>query len=208
MPISRYPLYGARFVDDEGKRFVTSCKDKSLCVYNTNMTESKAAWERTHVIPGIGTRWTITDFALSPNGRYLAYASIRPDVYIVDLDRPSEHQIILDLDQPYGGTTGIWSLTWSADGREIIVGTTLRENVIADDMNRYGCIMICDVQRRQVVDVIAAHEDDVNCVTLLQRGERNILLSASDDCFGTFRCSCMRIYAYLCMFMSFSDMLT
>lgn len=194
-------VYGARFVGEHGQRYVTSCQDQSIRVYETNMSDSPLAWVRTHNIPARGAYWTITDFDVSPDGRWLAYASISNFVHLVDLCNPHEPQVVLDFSispkdiyssaaaQPrFEGRVHIWSLKWGHDGTEIIVGTG------AVHRRSYGLVLVYDVALRRVVEVIPAHDDDVNSVCFMQTGERNLLLSGSDDTLGKSSIVC--IYCY------------
>lgn len=96
-------------------------------------------------------RWTITDATLSHDNRFLAYSSITPCVYFARTGSTSsmeadagnswqdglgdEQQTVLDFSGYSGNRTrfdhgrmdgrmGIWSLRFSADGRELVAGAS------------------------------------------------------------------------------------
>lgn len=171
----RKSVYGGRFVGEEGERFVTSCQDYVLRAYDTGKSECESGWKQTHSIDAYGVRWTITDFDVSPNGRWLAYTSLNRYVHLADLENRNKSQVVLDLGAGVGFSVNIWSLKWSHDGNEIIVGTG------GSRTSCYGNIIVYDVQVGKIVEVIAAHQEDVNSVCFMRSGERNLILSASDD---------------------------
>lgn len=172
-------VYGGQFVGD-GSRFVTSCQDLYLRVYSTAMSDNPKDWRCTHRIPARGIHWTITDFDVSPDGRWLAYASINNLVHLVDLEDARKDQIILDFSVIKQGVRGtyLWSLSFSYDGTELIAGT--RDN----DATRRGSVVVYDVRLQRIVEVISAHEEDVNSVCFMQTGDCNLILSGSDDALG------------------------
>lgn len=167
-------VYGAQFVCD-GSQFVTSSQDRKLRVYSTAMSDDVSVWRKTHEIHAIAVRWTITDFDVSPDGRWLAYSSISNIVHLIDLKDKGRPQIALDFAIRKRGRydTCIWSLRWSYDGTELIAGVM--------DCDARGSVIVYDVQLERIVEVIAAHEEDVNSVCFLQTGDCNLILSASDD---------------------------
>lgn len=173
-------VYGGKFVGEDGDRFVTSCQDKHLRVYKTNLSECEAAWQKTHDIRAEGVRWTITDFDVSPNGRWLVYSTLNRWVHLVDLEQESRPQIDLDFSTTNHGRLDIWSLKFSCNGQEIIAGTS------EGRMRCHGRIIVYDIQIRRVVEVIEAHEDDVNSVCYMQKTASDLILSGADDALGTY----------------------
>lgn len=171
----KHDVYGARFVGLHGDRFVTSSRDKALRVFQTSSSHHPTAWRKTHSIRAHAVRWTITDFDVSPDGRWLAYASINSLVHLVDLDNPYDLQHVLDFSAGHYAGVNIWSLKWGHDGRELIVGTG------ANTIQANGLIIAYDVETRRVLESIPAHDADVNSVAFLQTGDCNMLLSAADD---------------------------
>lgn len=180
--VDRYTdsVYGGQFVGD-GSRFVTSCQDTYLRVYDTAMSDNPKHWRQTHRILAHGIRWTITDFDVSPDGRWLAYASINNIVHLVDLEDTRKPQIILDFSVTKQGRRGtcVWSLSFSYDGTELIAGTRDSDNT------KRGSVVVYDVQLQRIVEAISAHEEDVNSVCFMQTGDCNLVLSGSDDALGT-----------------------
>lgn len=171
-------VYGARFIGPDGDQFVTTSQSTAIHVYNTSMSEDPRAWTRTHSIRAQNVRWTVTDFAVSPNRRWLAYASITAYIHLVDLHNPTQEHIPIDMHINKRGTLNIWSVMWSHDSRELLVGTG------GAHMNRHGAIVIYDVQVKRIVAVVPAHEDDINSICFLQHGDDNLVVSASDDTMG------------------------
>lgn len=174
---SRCRVYGARFVGENGSTFVSSSQDRKLCVYDTGNSPKRKDWKKTHTINAYDVQWTITDFDVSPDGNFLAYASITKLVHVVDLRDTSAPQAVLDFSFSNDIHVVIWSLKWSPDSSKIIVGT---------GASHFHCyyIIVYDIFSQSVVKAIPAHEDDVNSVCFLQNDDPNILLSASDDAFG------------------------
>lgn len=170
--------YGGRFFGEDGRRFVTSCQDALIRVYDTNGSDERRAWRKTHEIMGLGVHWTITDYDISPDGRWLAYVSLNQMVNIVDLENARGPQTALDLSAGYGFSIHIWSIKWSHDGTEIVAGTG------GNGRSCYGNVIIYNVQLGKIVQVLAAHSEDVNSVCFMHSGERNLILSASDDALG------------------------
>lgn len=176
--LQSHRVYAARFIGPDGDRFVTTSQSTAIHVYNTAMSENPLAWNRTHSIRAQNVRWTVTDFAISPNRRWLAYASITAYIHLVDLEDPTQEHIPIDMHINKRGTVNIWSVMWSHDSRELLVGTG------GAHMNRHGTIVIYDVHVKRIVTVISAHDDDINSICFLQHGDDNLVVSASDDTLG------------------------
>lgn len=179
---SRSRIYGARFVGKNGSTFVSSSQERRLCVYDTGNSPRRKDWKKTHTVNAHDVQWTITDFDVSPDGDFLAYASISKLVHVVDLRDTSSPQTVLDFSFSNDVHVIIWSIKWSPDSSKIIVGTG------ASYSNKYY-IIVYDVFSQTIVKAIPAHEDDVNSVCYLQNDDHNLLLSASDDALGTFHFS-------------------
>eukprot|EP00850_Spirogloea_muscicola_P025879 SM004671S16630 [mRNA] locus=s4671:36:1122:- [translate_table: standard] len=88
-------------------------QDQTIRVYDT-----ERGWALHKEILARNLRWTITDTALSPDQRFLVYASITPLVHLVNVG--SESSGVQDWDASFG----IWSLQFSSDGREIVAGAS------------------------------------------------------------------------------------
>ncbi|KAH9470363.1 hypothetical protein Pst134EA_007627 [Puccinia striiformis f. sp. tritici] len=88
--------------------------------------------------PSQNRQWTITDATLSPDNNWLAYSSITPDIHLVKtrgddavlgLGLEEHEQEVLCLsgeDRPgsLGRGTGIWSLRFDSQGRQLVAGCT------------------------------------------------------------------------------------
>lgn len=172
-------VYGGRFVGPEGKRYVTTCQDMLIRVYDVVPGASRDGWRQTHSFQADTIRWTITDFDVSPCGRWLAYATINPLIHICDLDFPGPTAGVhreIDISRHLGRAMfGVMTLAWSPDGREIYVGTTGANRTAA------GCIVVVNVETQTSSCALPAHAEDVNSVTPLGDTAGNLLLSGSDD---------------------------
>lgn len=120
----------------------------------------------------------MTDAALSPDNRWLAFSSLQPhvgmaptdpndtgDPYSLDLSdaRPSRNEYL------FGGFA-IFSVRFSGDGRNLVAGTGLHS------------IIVYDIERRETLHHVEGHSDDVNAVCFADRMSPHILYSGSDDC--------------------------
>lgn len=124
-------------------------------------------------------QWTLTDATLTPDNKYLAYASIQPKVCLAPTD-PNDlgDPYTLDLSDdgrrgPHNSRShhgfGIWSIRFSGDGRELVAGTSANS------------IVVFDVEARRNVLEIRGHDDDVNAVCFGDKSSPHILYSGSDD---------------------------
>uniref|UniRef100_A0A0D9V180 Uncharacterized protein n=2 Tax=Leersia perrieri TaxID=77586 RepID=A0A0D9V180_9ORYZ len=122
-------------------------------------------------------RWTVSDIALSPDQRYLAYSSLSPIVHMVDVQNSmrESHANITQIHEGLefsndddGFSFAIFSVKFSKDGRELVVG------------NNNESICIYDIGANKVTERIHAHSADVNAVTFADESS-NVLYSGSDD---------------------------
>lgn len=126
----------------------------------TSLATSKTVQAREHL-----SSWTITDANLSPDNSKMIWSTIGPVVGMTRFKDSSQDefeslddgdgQISLDFGAGrYGGRRhfGIWSVRFSADGREIVAGA------------QSGGIHVYDLDTRQTILSIQAHHDDVNAV--------------------------------------------
>ncbi|KAK9834848.1 hypothetical protein WJX81_003498 [Elliptochloris bilobata] len=143
------------------------------------MYDVEAGWALRKDVHCRNLRWTVTDTCSSPDQIWLAYATINPTVHLVnanvggvrsEANVTDIHEALHfdSLDDGQSGTFGIWSLKWSADGREIIAGT--------GDSSVY----VYDIERRKSVMRIPGHEDDVNAVAFMD-ALPHVIASGSDD---------------------------
>ncbi|KAI9018313.1 WD40-repeat-containing domain protein [Hyaloraphidium curvatum] len=146
----------------DGGLFYSATQDWQLHVFDGHTFEKKLA---IRAVPG---QWTITDADLESTGTWLAYSSITPIVHITRLDSQSV-QMPLNFDETGMGRFGLWSLRWSNDGGQLAVGTS-----------DYS-ILVMDAVTGQLINRVAAHQDDVNAVQYADTST-NVLCSASDDC--------------------------
>eukprot|EP00803_Ostreobium_quekettii_P011162 evm.model.scf_1154EXC.2 EVM.evm.TU.scf_1154EXC.2 scf_1154EXC:21146-23272(+) len=164
----------------DGNLFVAAFQDKRIHVYDV-----QHGWRLRKNISARMLRWTITDTAVSPDGRMLLYSSITPIVHLVNIgshldgvdsiSNVTEVHDALAFGESYDGSRlfpgnmiGIWSLAWSPNGQEIVAGTS-------------NCnICVYDLEAQKPTMTVQAHRDDVNAVTFLD-DSANVFASGSDD---------------------------
>ncbi|GLC38560.1 hypothetical protein PLESTF_001547000 [Pleodorina starrii] len=156
----------------DGQFFVAAFQDRRVRLYDV-----ERGWRLRKDITTRMCRWTITDTCISPDQRFVIYSSIIPVVHLVEVgsvyDSVSSICNITQIHEPLNfdsgnGGFGIWSVKWSGDGREIVVG------------NNDASVVVMDVETKRVVASAAGHEDDVNAVAYADASP-NIILSGSDD---------------------------
>ncbi|PLW40421.1 hypothetical protein PCASD_10399 [Puccinia coronata f. sp. avenae] len=154
-------------------------------IRDTSMHNSSLKLVRTFQAPAQNCRWTITDATLSPDNNWLAYSSISPYVHLVKtrgedavlgLGLEEHEQEVLCLlgdgwPRGHGSDTGIWSLRFDSQGRELVAGCTR------------GRIVAYDVETRTILSNIKGHLQDTNAVCFVDQSDPNILASGSDDSF-------------------------
>ncbi|KAI8055518.1 WD40-repeat-containing domain protein [Syncephalis plumigaleata] len=125
----------------------------------------------THVIHAQRGNWTLSDVTLSRNQQQLAYSSLLPHAYYVNLNAedPDDEQTVLDFSGRNRYGFCIWSLRFSGDGHEVIAGTS-------DDS-----ICVYDLEKREVIIRQTGHRDHVNTVCYADELVPHVIYSGSDD---------------------------
>lgn len=168
--------YIGRFTDD-GEVFVAAFQNER----RIRMYDVGNWWWLTKDVHARNLRWTVTDTALSSDQRYLLYSSITPVVNLVNVERGpggtgaresianvTDVHEALDFCSDEARGNAIWSLSWSADNKEIIAGTA--------DASLY----IYDLAEGKTVVRVRAHSDDVNAVAYAD-SSGNVIFTGSDD---------------------------
>ncbi|CAI7817994.1 unnamed protein product, partial [Closterium sp. NIES-54] len=151
--------------------------DRRIRVYDVDR-----GWALRKDVIARNLRWTITDTALSPDQRFLVYASITPIVHLVNVGYGSGEveslANVTDIHEELNFTAvesrrrersfGIWSLQFSSDGRELIAGSSDRS------------LYVFDLERNQPILRVKAHQDDVNAVAFADETSQ-LIYSGSDD---------------------------
>ncbi|KAG6112365.1 hypothetical protein E4U13_004306 [Claviceps humidiphila] len=175
------PVYSGQFSDD-GNFFFSCCQDFRVRMYDTSNPYN---WTHYKTVSYPWGQWTLTDASLSPDNRWLAYASIQSMVSIAPTDpNDTGDPYTLELDDggderlmPEGeirrGRFGIWSIRFSGDGRELVAGTSSNS------------LVVYDIESRRVLHHIVGHDDHVNAVCFADKQSPHILYSGSDD--GTLK---------------------
>ncbi|KAI9633253.1 WD40-repeat-containing domain protein [Dioszegia hungarica] len=122
--------------------------------------------------------WTITDSDSTRDGERMIYSSITPYVHMLHTGEHEADHTCLDFSGSAGsrgggmwggGGFGIWSIRFSADGKEVVAG------------GGEGRIMVYDIEAERRSLSIVGHADDVNAVCFADESSTNILVSGSDD---------------------------
>ncbi|PUZ56559.1 hypothetical protein GQ55_5G330200 [Panicum hallii var. hallii] len=156
----------------DGSLLIGGFRGSHIRVYN-----SENNWKVHKDITCKRLRWTISDIALSPDQQFLAYSSLSPTVHIVNVQNAvrESHANITELheglefsDDDDEFSFGIFSVKFSKDGRELVVG------------NNNESICIYDLGANKVTERINAHVADVNVATFADETS-DVLYSGSDD---------------------------
>ncbi|TQD71122.1 hypothetical protein C1H46_043340 [Malus baccata] len=168
---SRSPAYVSQFSND-GLAFVAGFQGGHIRIYNVDK-----GWKVQKDILTKSLRWTITDTSLSPDQRYLVYASMTPVVNIVNVGSSTTvslanvMEVHEGLDFSIQGDEdefGIFSIKFSTDGRELVAASS------------DASIYVYDLQANKVSLRIPAHQSDVNTVCFADE-TGHLIYSGSDD---------------------------
>lgn len=164
--------YVSQFSSD-GSLFVAGFQGSHIRIYNVD-----DGWKVQKNILAKSLRWTITDTSLSPDRRFLVYASMSPIVHIVNVGSSAKesHANVNDIHDGLDFSMfdngafsfGIFSVKFSTDGRELVAGTS-------DDS-----IYVYDLEVNKLTSRFPAHTSDVNTVTFADE-TGNLIYSGSDD---------------------------
>ncbi|KAK8452795.1 hypothetical protein SEVIR_5G175900v4 [Setaria viridis] len=133
----------------DGSLLIGGFRGSHIRVYN-----SEKNWKVHKDITCKRLRWTVSDIALSPDQRFLAYSSLSPTVHIVNVQNAvrESHANVTEIheglefsDEDDGFSFGIFSVKFSKDGRELVVG------------NNNESICIYDLGANKVTERINAH---------------------------------------------------
>eukprot|EP00347_Sterkiella_histriomuscorum_P003371 403364552 len=162
-------VYGGKFTS-RGNLYYSSSQSHVI-LFNTSDPYN---WTLKKQIMAREVSWTVTDMDVCENEQYLIYSTINSVVQLVDLDTLSKRseRIIFNErshDGWYGGS-GIMSIKFSGDSREILAGTKNAE------------IMVYDlISNRVSTKVTSSHDDEINSVCFANRMQSNIIFTGSDD---------------------------
>ncbi|CAM8972388.1 unnamed protein product [Rhodiola kirilowii] len=182
--LSRYlPVNGPCFIDRiksrayisqfsvDGSLFTTAFQGSFIRIYDV-----ERGWKVHKDVLARGLRWTITDTSLSPDQRYLVYASMSPIVHIVNITSGSAESVAnvtdvhdgLDFSVDEEDDFSIFSVKFSTDGRELVGATS------------DNSICVYDLHASKLALRIPAHTADVNTVCFADESG-HLIYSGSDD---------------------------
>lgn len=168
------PVCCGQFSND-GNFFYSCVKDYRVRLYDTS---SPYNWRHYKTVTYPFGQWTLTDAALSPDNKWLAFTSLQSSVCFAPTDpNDTGDPYSLELGSPshqtgwrFRGGFSIFSVRFSGDGRNLVAGTGAES------------IVVYDIERRQPVHHVRGHDDDVNAVCFADKMSPHILYSGSDDC--------------------------
>ncbi|WWC90218.1 uncharacterized protein L201_005151 [Kwoniella dendrophila CBS 6074] len=126
-------------------------------------------------VQGIEGSWTVTDCDADRKGEKMIYSSITPYVHMLYTAESDQEHIELDFTGSRNPSMwgherfGIWSIRFSADGKEVVAGAS------------GGKILVYDIDAQRRTLAVRGHCDDVNAVSFADESSTNILVSGSDD---------------------------
>ncbi|XWS13983.1 hypothetical protein CRYUN_Cryun36dG0085100 [Craigia yunnanensis] len=157
----------------DGSLFVAGFQKSHIRIYNVDR-----GWKVHKDILAKSLRWTITDTSLSPDQRFLVYASLSPVVYIVNVGSAATESVAniteihdgLDFsgDDYDDDGLGIFSVKFSTDGRELVAASS------------NNSIYVYDLETKRPSLRIPAHKSDVNTVCFADE-TGHLIFSGSDD---------------------------
>ncbi|KAF3958724.1 hypothetical protein CMV_016396 [Castanea mollissima] len=163
--------YTSQFSAD-GSLFIAGFQGSHIRIYNVNN-----GWKVQKDILAKSLRWTITDTSLSPDQRYLVYASMSPMVNIVNVGSAATESVA-NITEIHDGLDfsvddnndefGIFSVKYSNDGRELVAASS------------NNSIYVYDLEAKRLSLQIPAHMSDVNTVCFADE-TGHLLYSGSDD---------------------------
>jgi WD repeat-containing protein 23 len=157
---SRDAIFCSQF-SSAGDMFMSACKDSTITIYDTN------SWKPIKTSRARDIGWSIISTDFSPDGRWLIYSSWSDYVHIINTSGEHETHESLDM-RPNGGRFCLFSSKFSPDSREILGGSS------------DGFIYIYDIDRRERIERVGQHLDDINAVAYADDSNQ-IFFSGSDD---------------------------
>ncbi|GMK58776.1 hypothetical protein CspeluHIS016_0602180 [Cutaneotrichosporon spelunceum] len=131
--------------------------------------EAASSMTALKTVQGIEGRWTVTDADADRSGSRMLYSSITPFVHMLRTEEHDSEHTTLDFRAARHDHFGIWSIRFSADGKEVVAGASS------------GDIMVYDIAAERRTLKVMGHADDVNAVCFADESSTNILISGSDD---------------------------
>ena len=161
-------VYCGQFFRD-GEYFLCACQSGNITVYRVGTGEEGMTMENSYMCRDV--QWSITDMKLSPDSRHIAYSSWSGNVHLIPFqDTSGGTELCLPLSDAMSSfyyALCAFSLSFSADGKELIAGTN------------DGKVIIYDLQS-DTKAVIVGHATDVNSISFSDQ-TNHVIYSAADD---------------------------
>ncbi|KAK8844784.1 hypothetical protein IAR55_006634 [Kwoniella newhampshirensis] len=140
------------------------------------MVDDQTSLKKIKTVQGIEGSWTVTDCDADKKGEKMIYSSITPSVHMLYTNEFDQEHVELNFSGSRRSESmwgydrfGIWSIRFSADGKEVVAGAGS------------GKIMVYDIEAERRSLSVSGHADDVNAVCFADESSTNILVSGSDD---------------------------
>eukprot|EP01119_Soliformovum_irregulare_P019734 TRINITY_DN6313_c0_g1_i2.p1 TRINITY_DN6313_c0_g1~~TRINITY_DN6313_c0_g1_i2.p1 ORF type:complete len:450 (+),score=118.33 TRINITY_DN6313_c0_g1_i2:78-1427(+) len=157
----RSRIFNGKFSRD-GLSYMNASQDRTIRFFDTT------TWKETRSLVAIDVGWSVIDTDYSPDGRWLIYSGWCNYVNLCNV--VGEHLVhdhmLINND---GGHWCLFSVKFSSDSNEILGGSNDAQ------------IHLYDLNRRELIFQIPAHQNDINTVAYAEEGNNNIMISGSDD---------------------------
>ncbi|KAJ2998170.1 hypothetical protein HDV02_004762 [Globomyces sp. JEL0801] len=142
----QYHVYSCQF-STNGNYCYVATQDHSIAFYDT----SDLTFRPSIKFKASRGRWTITDHAISPDNRFIAYSSLVPYINLAQI---------------------------SEDGFTLEEGS---QRILDFKENGNGFAVLYNIELGKLLHRIEGHTEDVNSVAYIDPKDPNVLVSGSDD---------------------------
>ena len=145
-----------------------ACQSGNITVYKVGLGDEGLVMENSYMCRDV--QWSITDMKLSPDSKFIAYSSWSGNVHLIPFQDGCGTELTLPLSDAMSSfyyALCAFSLSFSADGKELIAGTN------------DGKVIIYDLQN-DTKSVIVGHATDVNSISFSDQ-TNHVIYSAADD---------------------------
>lgn len=159
---------------------------KQIQIFNTSDIYN---WVLHQSINANGSHWTICDFDLSPDQKYLIFSTLDSNLQLVSIDSEDKEYSSLNGEDAGGQVSfststanyGILCVRFSGQGNSVIAGT-----------NQHSIENYDLVKRQNVSSIVRAHSDEVNSVNFVDIEKSDVIVSGSDE-------ACIKVWDLRCI---------
>jgi WD repeat-containing protein 23 len=150
----------------DGESYTVATQDNYVRVYHNNTT-NKTQFKSIKDIHARSVGWAILDADYSPDSKFIIYSTWSPFIQLANISGDYElHEALQVTDT--NRRFSLFSIKFSHDNREILGGSCDRS------------FYLYDIERKQCLLALPAHEDDINSVCWADE-KSQIFATASDD---------------------------